>query len=75
MNLPQFLTAVVIGRTIRYSMWGILAVLCGNSLKRYMQQNLNRVGMVLLGCFAIVIVGSIAFYWRRMKESRSEKGL
>jgi hypothetical protein len=49
----EFLTAVVIGRTPRYSMWGILAVLYGNSVKLYMQQNLNFIGMVLFGGFVV----------------------
>jgi membrane protein DedA with SNARE-associated domain len=75
LNWSQFLIAVVIGRTLRYSIWAILAVLYGDSVKQYMQKNLNMIGMVLLGFFAIALVGSIAFYWHRRKESGNGKEL
>lgn len=67
----EFLTAVVIGRTIRYSMWGILAVLYGNSVKLYMQQNLNVIGMILFGGFALAIAAFVFYYVRRIRVSRS----
>lgn len=67
----EFLTAVLIGRTIRYSMWGILAVLYGNSVKLYMQKNLNAIGMILFGGFALVIAIGIAYYFKRIRETRS----
>ena len=40
MNVLSFLTAIVIGRAMRYSIWGVLAVLYGNPVKRFMQQHL-----------------------------------
>jgi membrane protein YqaA with SNARE-associated domain len=58
LNPAGFFTAVVIGRIIRYSIWGILAVLYGNPVKLYMQQNLHFVGIALLGGLAL----SIAFF-------------
>jgi membrane protein DedA with SNARE-associated domain len=61
----EFLVAVVVGRTLRYATWGILAVLYGNSVKRYMQENLNLAGIILLGCFATVVAVSLYFYFRR----------
>jgi membrane protein YqaA with SNARE-associated domain len=70
----EFLTAVVIGRTIRYSMWGILAVLYGNSVKLFMQQNLNIIGKVLFGAFALAIAAAfIVYYLRRMKVREAGK--
>ncbi len=70
---PGFLAAVLIGRTIRYSIWGILAVLYGNSVKLYMQKNLNIIGMILFGGFALAIAISAAYYIRRFRETRSGK--
>jgi len=70
LNKTEFLTAVVIGRTIRYSIWGILAVLYGNSVRTYMQQNLNLMGMILFGCFALA-VGIGYFCLRRTKTEQN----
>lgn len=70
LKTPEFITAVVIGRTIRYSMWGILAVLYGNSVKLYMEQNLNVVGMVLFGGFALAALMGGIYCWRRIREKR-----
>jgi membrane protein DedA with SNARE-associated domain len=69
----EFLTAVVIGRTLRYSMWGILAVLYGNSVKLYMQQNLNVIGMVLSGGFVLLAVVTLMYYLRRARITGSGK--
>ena len=70
----EFITAVVIGRTIRYSMWGILAVLYGNSVKLYMQKNLNTIGLILFGGFALILLVTLTYYLRRMKVSGSKTG-
>jgi membrane protein DedA with SNARE-associated domain len=67
----KFLWAVLIGRTIRYSMWGMLAVLYGNSVKLYMQHNLKLVGIFLFGLFALVVAVTIVYYRRRMRTSKS----
>lgn len=69
LSLPGFIIAVVIGRTIRYFMWGILAVLYGNSVKLYMQQNLPIIGMGLFGAFLLVIaVGTTIVVYRGRRE-------
>jgi membrane protein YqaA with SNARE-associated domain len=62
LKAPVFLAAVAIGRTLRYAMWGILAVLYGNAVMEYMQKNLDVIGKILLGCFVLVI-GVTAFYY------------
>jgi membrane protein DedA with SNARE-associated domain len=69
----DFLVAVAIGRTIRYSMWGILAVLYGNPVLSFMQNNLNFIGIVLLSCFALVVASIIFCYMFRIKVSRVRK--
>lgn len=68
----EFLTAVLIGRTIRYSMWGILAVLYGNSVKLYMQQNLNVIGMFLFGGFVLAVLVTLVYYMRRIRLGKSQ---
>jgi membrane protein DedA with SNARE-associated domain len=71
LNTAKFLTAVVIGRTLRYSMWGILAVLYGNSVKRFMEQNLDAVGLILFGLFAAGITCTLIYFlFRKLKRHR-----
>jgi len=69
LRVLEFVTAVVIGRTIRYSMWGILAVLYGNSVKLYMQENLNTVGTILSVGFVLVAITVIIYYVRHKKAN------
>jgi len=71
LSILKFLTAVVIGRTIRYSMWGILAVLYGNTFKQYMQQNLNSIGTILLVLFGLVVAAVFGFYLYRRKSQKN----
>ncbi len=73
LNAFAFLAAVVIGRTIRYSMWGILAVLYGNSVKLFMQQHLDFIGVVLFCCFMLAVAAVFAFYLSRKRAGRRGK--
>jgi membrane protein YqaA with SNARE-associated domain len=69
LKLIEFIAAIAIGRTIRYSMWGILAVLYGESVKSYMQHHLPKVGIAL---FAVLILGLallVATYIYRTRRS------
>jgi membrane protein YqaA with SNARE-associated domain len=66
----EFFTAVVIGRTIRYSIWGILAVLYGNAVKTSMQKNLPALGLALFGVFLLVIGITAMMYGRRLRAGR-----
>ncbi len=75
LNALAFLAAVVIGRTLRYSLWGILAVLYGNSVKLYMQQHLDFIGMVLFGCFLLAVTAAIAYYRHQIKAGRDNKAI
>ena len=69
----EFLLAVIIGRTIRYSMWGILAVLYGNTVKSYMQQNLDLMGTVMSICFALSLALVLIYYFWRKKTGAGAK--
>ncbi len=66
----EFVGAVAIGRTVRYAMWGVLAVLYGQAVKDYMQQNLTRVGIVLFVLLLITLVVIGGFYIRRLRARR-----
>jgi membrane protein YqaA with SNARE-associated domain len=66
----EFIGAVAIGRTVRYSMWGVLAVLYGQAAKEYMQQNLPRVGMVLFGILLVMLLVIVGIYIRRVRARR-----
>ena len=65
---PKFLTAVVIGRSIRYFSEGILAVLYGEAAIQFVEQNFGKIGVAL----AIVIAGGAIFYFgfirRRVRD-------
>jgi membrane protein DedA with SNARE-associated domain len=68
LNMWEFLIAVIIGRTIRYSIWGILAVLYGNAIRQYMQQNLNMMGTIILLGVAIALIFTFVIYFYHPKE-------
>ncbi len=71
LKIWEFLAAVVIGRTVRYSMWGVLAVLYGKGVKTYMQQNLPVVGVAIFAVFLVIIGSLITLYVRRFRTGRS----
>src|SRR6266436_768636 len=60
---PKFLTAVVIGRAIRYFSEGILAVVYGPAAIRFVQDNYGKIGLGLV--FLIVASAVIFFFTRR----------
>lgn len=71
LSWARFIIAVAIGRTLRYSMWGILAVLYGNTVKTYMENNLPTVGVILFGL--LVLSGLAVGLWMyRSRRQRSE---
>jgi membrane protein DedA with SNARE-associated domain len=72
LNAIEFTFAVIIGRTIRYSIWGILAVLYGNSIKLYMQQNLNMVGTILLVLSGLIGATAVVFWLYKAKTRNAE---
>jgi membrane protein YqaA with SNARE-associated domain len=56
---PKFLTAVIIGRGIRYFSEGILAVMYGAAAIEFVQHNYGKIGLAL--AVVIVISGLIFF--------------
>jgi membrane protein DedA with SNARE-associated domain len=67
LNMLEFLIAVTIGRTIRYSIWGILAVLYGNAVRQYIQQNLNMMGTIIILGVALALIFTFVIYFYRPK--------
>ena len=67
---PKFLLSVVIGRSLRYFMWGILAVLYGEVVWRFIEANLPVVGTVLC-LLLIAIIASYAVKWSRQGKNTS----
>jgi membrane protein YqaA with SNARE-associated domain len=61
---PKFLTAVVIGRGIRYFSEGILAVLYGPAAIQFVQNNYGKIGLGL----AIIIVVTCFIYFSLVRR-------
>ena len=61
----KFLTAVTIGRTIRYLTWGILAVLYGDPVRLYMQANARKIGVLFFVAFVLVAIMVVVVVLRR----------
>src|SRR5436189_2738325 len=66
---PKFLTAVVIGRGIRYFLEGILAVVYGPAAIRFVQDNY---GMMGIGLALLIVAGAIIFFLTRRRVRSSE---
>jgi membrane protein DedA with SNARE-associated domain len=62
----KFLAAVFIGRSLRYFLWGILAVLYGEWAKQFLQGSLETVGAVILALL-VMLAGSVTI-WRMLKK-------
>ncbi|HSR51813.1 MAG TPA: VTT domain-containing protein [Acidobacteriota bacterium] len=68
--LLTFIIAVVIGRSIRYFMWGILAVLYGLAVRDWIIANAKTVGIFALIGFLILMV---VLFWR-VRRRRPPQG-
>jgi membrane protein YqaA with SNARE-associated domain len=64
----KFLTAVIIGRGIRYFSEGILAVMYGPAAIQYVQQNYGKIG---LGFAILILVGGLVFFSFARRRIRS----
>ncbi len=71
----KFFLAVLVGRTLRYSAWGILAVLYGAPVRDYVRQSATEVGIVLLLIFLLTLL-SLSFYlYRRGRRGAPQSGI
>ncbi len=71
MQAWRFFIAVLLGRSIRYFMWGILAVIYGDRVRLFMIENIKVVGILLLAAsiIATLCLWSINYRRRRRRES------
>jgi membrane protein DedA with SNARE-associated domain len=68
----KFILAVFIGRSVRYYMWGALAVLYGESAKYFLEHNLKFVGIVLFVVLVAVVLTIILVRLRTKRTPRQE---
>ena len=69
----KFLMAVTLGRSIRYFMWGILAVVYGQLAKEFLEKNMHTVGVVLFLLFVGAIVGYLLMWTRARRKSSQQE--
>lgn len=68
-SYPKFFFAVALGRSIRYFMWGVLAVLYGEWAKEFLEQNVTAVGTGLFVMLVAIIAGFGLMRIRARKRS------
>ncbi len=69
----KFLMAVTLGRSVRYFMWGILAVVYGQLAREFLEKNLHTVGVVLSLLFVGAIVGYLLMWTRARRKSSQQE--
>src|SRR5215831_18399502 len=62
---PKFLTAIIIGRGIRYFSEGILAVTYGSAAIQFVHENYGKIGLAL--AVVIVVTGLVFFSFGRRR--------
>src|SRR5215510_596881 len=67
---PKFLTAVVIGRGIRYFSEGILALLYGSAAIQFVQENFGKIGLVVA---IVIVIGAFLFFTFGRRRVRSSE--
>jgi len=69
--LRKFVLAVLIGRSFRYYMWGVLAVAFGERARYFLENNLRLVGVILFVLLLGVIL-AVILVRLRSREGRRE---
>jgi membrane protein DedA with SNARE-associated domain len=68
----RFFSAIVIGRSIRYTLWGILAVLYGNSIKLFLINNIKTAGVTIFIAIIIMTASALVFSMCKKKSRAKE---
>src|SRR5215475_9487511 len=68
---PKFLTAVVIGRGIRYFSEGILAVMYGPAAIEFVQKNYGKLGLAVAIVMIISVIVFFSFARRRVPSTEA----
>ena len=69
----RFMVAVVLGRSIRYFMWGILTVLYGKPVRNFIVENLPTVGIAALGIILVSVV--LVVTWQMLRRKKFSAGI
>lgn len=69
--LGRFIILISLGRSIRYFMWGILAVLYGEVAKQIVQEEMKTVGLILFLTLVAVLTGIVLIRRRNRKKAFS----
>lgn len=67
----RFIFAVFMGRTLRYSMWGVLAVLYGEVIRDFIQHDIHKVGIILMVLFFALAMGLVVRYLQQQRKAKS----
>jgi membrane protein YqaA with SNARE-associated domain len=70
----RFIIAVFLGRSIRYLMWGALAVLYGESARYFLEHNFRLVGIVLFVALVAVVL-TVVLVRLRTKRTPGQEDL
>jgi membrane protein YqaA with SNARE-associated domain len=65
---PKFLTAVIVGRSIRYFSEGILAVMYGSAAIEFVRQNYGKIGVAVA---AVIVASALIFFYFARRRSPS----
>ena len=57
----RFVFAVACGRTVRYLIWGSLAVMYGEPVRRFMEDHIQQVGVILIIVLATCLISYAGF--------------
>ena len=68
-RFSSFLLAVALGRSFRYFMWGILAVLYGQMAKDFIENNLPLVGLMLFLILSAFLISYTILWVRARRKS------
>lgn len=75
LSFPRFVTLIIMGRSIRYFMWGILAVLYGQDAKVFLENHVKTAGLVLFLLLLGIIVSYFVLRWRHKRKSLSQEAV
>ncbi len=64
---PRFVVAILAGRSIRYFMWGVLAVLYGEAVHKFLVNNIQTVGIIAIGAVGALMVIMMYRHFRRRR--------
>jgi len=57
----RFVFAVACGRTVRYLIWGSLAVMYGEPIRLFMEEHIQQVGVILIIVLATSLISWVGF--------------